>query len=101
MATGPIVASVSIDAVSPDRGAITIEVEIGTPYRRPTGEWACPVSLAGLYERLADAVGEDSFQALCMAISLAQHLLQDFRDEGGALLEFPLEAYAFGPAVRR
>jgi hypothetical protein len=38
-----------------------------------------------------------------MAISLAQDLLQGFRDQGGKLLmaadDFPLEAYAFGAAI--
>jgi hypothetical protein len=99
------VASISIDAISPKGEAFTIELEIGTPYEREPGGWACPVALTGLYDRLAEARGVDSFQALCMAISLAQDLLHGFRDKGGKLLmdaeNFPLEAYGFGAATRR
>jgi hypothetical protein len=105
MLSTPTVARTSIDAISPEGGAFTIDLEVGTPYQRETGEWACPVALHGLYDRLAEACGENSFQALCMAISLAQDLLQSFRDKGGKLLmddeDFPLEAYAFGAAIRR
>jgi hypothetical protein len=105
MLSTPTVASLVIDAVSSDGKAFVIELEIGTPYQRETGEWACPVALRGLYERLAEARGVDSFQSLCMAISLAQDLLRSFRDNGGKLLveseDFPLEAYAFGAAIQR
>jgi|SRR6185369_6979030 len=93
------VASVSIDAVSPEGEAFVIELEVGTPYKCETGEWACPIALGGLYDHLGDMHGEDSYQALCLAMRLAQDLLQDFRDKGGKLLmgteDFPLEAYAF------
>jgi hypothetical protein len=99
------IASLVLDAQRPDEERFAITIEIGTPYHRETGEWACPVSLHGLYERLRDASGNDSFQALCMAISLAQDLLQTFQDKGGTLLlegdRFQLEPYAFGPAARR
>jgi hypothetical protein len=95
----PAVASVSIDAISPKGEAFVIEMAVGAPYRCETGEWACPIALGGLYDRLADIHGEDSFQALCLAIRLAQDLLWDFREKGGKLLsgteDFPLEAYAF------
>jgi len=105
MLATPTVASISIDAVSPEGEVFVIELEVGTPYHCETGEWACPISLRGLYDRLRDMRGEDSFQALCMAVSLAQDLLQDFRGKGGRLLmgteDFPLEAYAFGAAIGR
>lgn len=64
-----------------------IEWKIGTPYRvaaRPE-EWACPVSLQPLCERLADAHGIDSLQALCLAISLGLYLLGCFQEDGGVL----------------
>ena len=105
MLSTPTVASISIGAISPKSEAFTIELEIGTPYQCEPGEWACPVALTGLYDRLAEARGVESFQALCMAISLAQDLLRGFRDKGGKLLmdteDFPLEAYAFGASTRR
>jgi hypothetical protein len=98
-----VVAGISIDAVSPKGEAFVVTLQIGTPYQLETGEWACPLALGGLYDQLADTRGEDSFQALCLAIALAQNLLQSFRDEGGRLLsgsdDFPLEAYWFGSGI--
>ncbi|HEY3814159.1 MAG TPA: hypothetical protein VGL66_13120 [Caulobacteraceae bacterium] len=99
----PVVASISIDAVSPEGETFVVELAVGMPYQCETGEWACPVALGGLYDRLSDIRGEDSFQALCLAIRLAQDLLQDFCEKGGKLLmgteDFPLEAYAFRRAI--
>ena len=97
------IATVSIDAVAPEGEAFTIAVEIGAPYHCDTGEWACPVALGGLYERLVDIKGDDSFQALCLAIRFAHDLLRNFQDRGGQLLcdggSFSLESY--GLTVRR
>ena len=85
--------------------AFEITAEIGTPYKfgEDPEEWACPVSLTPLYMRLPDAHGGNSLQALCLAISLIQDLLQDFKDKGGVLThdgnvdEFALDAYSFRP----
>jgi hypothetical protein len=77
-----------------------IEVQVGTPYQDRPDEWACPVAVSPLYDRLRDARGDSSLQALCLAASLALNLLQGFKDKGGSLFlvsgeEFPLEAYSF------
>lgn len=84
-----------------------ITVEIGTPFLfgDDPEEWACLVAVRPLYKRLYDAHGEDSFQSLCLAIALAQDLLQDFREKGGLLTykngeQFPLESYSFGFSKR-
>jgi len=100
----PTIARLTINAISAEGKTFVIELEVGTPYKRETGEWACPLALKGLYDHLPEICGDDSFQALCLAIRLALEMLADFRDEGGKLLvdsdDFPLEAYAFGPASR-
>jgi hypothetical protein len=105
MLSTPTIANLSIDAISLDGRPFTIEIEIGTPYQREHDEWRCPVALNGLYDRLAEAAGIDSFQALCLAISLVQELLQGFCEDGGKLLQdgedFSLQGYSFGAAVRR
>lgn len=84
-----------------------IEVKIGVPYKveHDDGleEWACPVSLTPLYNRLHDAHGSDSFQAMCLAASLVIDLLTSFQEKGGELMleggdAFPLDAYWFGHA---
>lgn len=95
----------------PGEQPFRITVQIGMPYRWGTDpeEWACPVAVSPLFRNLQDAHGNDSFQALCLAVALAQDLLNGFREQGGILSyegdgegdgQFPLEAYAFGVARR-
>ena len=81
-----------------------ITVEVGKPYQYGDDpeEWACSVSLKPLYSRLSDIRGEDSFQALCLAIRFVHSLLQGFVEDGGTLTHeggeaFPLEAYGTRP----
>ena len=97
------IAKTSIFGQRPGEGRFEITVEIGTPYQcgEEPEEWACPVAVPPLYKRLHDTHGSDSFQSLCLAISLAQDLLQNFREKGGLLTfengeTFPLESYSFG-----
>lgn len=91
------IAALDIEVRTAGGETFPIGVRIGAPYEAANGVWSCPVSLPGLFEDLADARGEDSYQALCLAIRLAQDLLQDVRDKGGELLTqgdaWPLEAY--------
>ncbi len=98
-----VIAQSSFLGQRPGEDRFEITVEIGTPYQcgEDPEEWACPVAVRPLYKRLHDAHGGDSFQSLCLAISLAQDLLQGFREKGGLLTyetgeTFPLEAYSFG-----
>jgi hypothetical protein len=82
-----------------------VTVSIGTPYPRGNGSWACPVELKGLHERLADIVGDNSLQALCLAVQLAGTLLAAFIRGGGRLRNpgddpedsFSLEGYFGAP----
>jgi len=93
-----IVTAMTIEAVSPEGSAFLIELKVGMPYRSETGECACRITVDGLANRPVDAHGEDSYQALCLAISFAQNLLHDFLEKGGKLLmgtkDFPLDAYS-------
>jgi hypothetical protein len=98
-----VIAQTSFFGQRPGEERFEITVEIGAPYQcgEDPEEWACPVAVSPLYKRLHDAHGGDSFQSLCLAISLAQDLLQDFREKGGLLTfetgeTFPLESYSFG-----
>src|SRR5215208_2728369 len=83
------------------REEFPVKVSIGTPYALANGSWACPVELDGLHDRPADIVGEDSLQALCLAVQFAGNLLAAFVRRGGTLRSpddlpedsFPLEAY--------
>jgi hypothetical protein len=105
------IAQLSLLGARPDEQPFQITVQIGTPYlyAKDPEEWACPVVVSPLFKNLRDAHGGDSFQALCLAVALAQDLLHGFRENGGVLSNegdgegedtFPLEAYAFGAARR-
>lgn len=100
-----IVAELNIIGIKPNGEQIDITARIGKPYpvvgNEGVDEWACPVSLTPLYDRLQDVYGRGSFQALCLASYLVLDLLGGFRDKGGKLVsndgtEFSLEAYMFG-----
>ena len=55
-----------------------ISLQIGKPYRASDVDWACPVAIEGLRERLPDMHGIDSFQALLLAIYIARQVIEDF-----------------------
>ena len=100
-----VIATFSLFGQRPGEEPFKITVEIGMPYKSGVNpeEWACPVNVEPLYHRLHDVYGENSFQSLSLAISLAQLLLWDFEDKGGVLLsetgdKFPLEAYSLKSA---
>ena len=60
---------------------------IGAPYEISESEGACPVSMEGLYERLHDMHGVDSWQALQEAFQLIARLLVCFVEDGGQLFD--------------
>lgn len=62
-----------------------VTIRIGQPYETGEEDWACPLSLEGLYERLFDACGIDSFQALMLAQNLIKSLLNAVVRDGGKL----------------
>ena len=70
----------------PSGERVQVVATIGLPYQVGPEEWACPVSLAGLHERLHEAHGGSSLQALCLAASLLRQLLTSFVEDGGQLL---------------
>jgi len=100
-----VIASTKLLAQRHGEDPFEVEVSIGTPYKVDEDEWACPVAVTPLFRKLDDAHGGCSFQALCLASAFVLDLLQGFKEKGGSLFfisgeEFPLEAYAFGIAVR-
>ena len=62
-----------------------IVATIGAPFRSEVGDWACPVSLAPLFDSLPDIHGVDSFQALQLGLELIDRLLRDFVAKGNGL----------------
>ena len=59
-----------------------VTLRIGKPYRASDVDWACSVEAEGLFERLADIHGVDSFQALVLAQGLLRTLLRGQISDG-------------------
>jgi hypothetical protein len=101
----PDIATLDLIAIHAGGTRAPVALRVGAPERASTGEWQCAVRLDGLYDRLVPMRGEDSVQALCLALGLAATLLRDFLASGGRLVEgvenvssedaldWPLEAY--------
>ncbi len=78
----------------PDGSERPVRLRIGRPYANGGNTWACPVELAGFESRYPDIVGEDSLQALSLALALAWRRLQDFVEKGGTVLDGEGHAYS-------
>jgi hypothetical protein len=80
-----LIAEETLIAVRRSGERVEVRAGVGHPYHIGGSEWACPVSLAGLHERLHDVHGNSSLQALCLAASLLRQLLTYFVQDGGEL----------------
>jgi hypothetical protein len=79
-------ASAELSCVAADGTHVDITIGVGRPYRAAGGEWRCPLSIDGLERKLPDMAGEDSLQALCMALSVARGVLEHLIETGGQLV---------------
>lgn len=99
----PNIASLSLDAVRATGEKFVLELAIGAPFiseRHQT--WACSLTLHPIFAGPQEVAGEDSVQALSLALRAARSLLEDFTEKGGKLLldgeAFPIEAW-LGPKL--
>ena len=65
-----------------DGGRREIHIKIGTPYKIPGGDAACPLSMDGLYGKLHDIYGIDTFQALVLAVKFVRLTLRALEKKG-------------------
>lgn len=94
------IASLDLVALHGDGRRVPVAFRLGAPEQAATGEWWCALRLDGLFDDLGPVSGDDSVQALCLALMLAAHLLRRFVASGGRLLDplagdedWPLDAY--------
>lgn len=79
-------ASRTIVAISPDGRHIQVTLRVGIPYEVSSEEWACPVAIEGLHERLPVIHGIDAWQAFQLAQNLQVQMLGHFVEDGGKLV---------------
>lgn len=92
-----------IDAVGADGEAFAVEVAVGVPFLSERYQtWACTLTMLPLLPKPFDVGGEDSLQALCLALRMARSMLDDFTEKGGKLFTdgepFSIDAY-FGASL--
>ena len=80
-----IIAERKLFSISPDGQKKILIITIGKPYQVDDVSWACPVNIEGLYKKLKDSVGIDSWQALSLAIALVRQLLGYYIEDGTKL----------------
>jgi hypothetical protein len=91
------IGALSLVMVNPTGRRVAIRVEVGRP-KQERGAWRCPVLVAGIDDTVRYTCGEDSLQALCLALRRVGFHLQSAVDAGNQLMDdeehsFPLEAY--------
>jgi len=92
-ALGIVIAERTLKLERPGRRATAVRVKFGRPVRAPRPErgdpWWCPVAISGLGKRRLEKVaGEDSLQALILAMELVGRTLPVEADRAGGHLEF-------------
>ena len=80
-----VIARRKIKAIDPRGKTHDLEIVIGQPFEVSQDEWACPVSMEGIYKHRGPIFGVDSMQALLLAIKFLKDLLIDFSEKGGKL----------------
>jgi hypothetical protein len=90
-----IIAERDLIGINSGGSRFTLMLKIGKPYAVDSEEWVCPAGVIGLYTKLQDIRGIDSFQALLQAIKYLRKLLDYFIEDGGSILsvkdETPVE----------
>jgi hypothetical protein len=98
-------AELTVSFVHPDGRRVPGRIWIGQPSQLDEVEAQCPVRLDGLHEKLVPVAGNDTLQAMLLAVRLLASLLGDFQERGGRVLTrdtgepLDLESY-FGALLR-
>lgn len=81
-----VISELSVSFVHPDGRKVAGRIWIGRPEVVDDLESRCPVGLDGLHERLGPISGNDTLQALLLAVRFVASLLRDFQELGGKVL---------------
>ena len=81
------IARTELDVLWPDGRRVRATVAVGLPYHDGRMRaWRCPVRLDGLVSHLPDIAGEDSPQALLLALRVAHQQLAQAEATGAKLM---------------
>jgi hypothetical protein len=81
------IARTEFDVLWPDGRRLRATVAVGLPYHDgQMRAWRCPVRLDGLVSHLPDIAGEDSLQALLLALRVAHQQLAQAEARGARFL---------------
>ena len=101
------IASLELIHLGADGKRRQLRVRIGRPRYDERRSWACPILITGLDEEIREIHGEDSMQALCLAVQRVHTVLRFVLERGNRLLiagddatqrdcedvDFPVDAY--------
>lgn len=78
-----------------------VHIVIGCPYRISEEEAACPVSMDGLYAKISDIHGSDTFHALTLALGFVTLTFKKMEEKGYSFHfengeDAPIEAWLSG-----
>ncbi|HEV8456272.1 MAG TPA: hypothetical protein VGQ69_12890 [Gemmatimonadales bacterium] len=97
-----VIARRELAALSRDGERRSVEVRLGKPVPsgRQGGEWACPMQIVGLGpERIKEAFGVDSVQAIQLALRLATIDLHSLASSNAVRLEWLGGEIGFWPGA--
>jgi hypothetical protein len=80
------IAETEIQFIAASGESFTSTLRVYRPRQDDRGMWSCAVSMDDLLREDELHFGEDSLQALCLALSFARSRLQDFVVHGGRVL---------------
>jgi len=75
------IATLELMEIRPDGGRRPIRAQIGAPHYDERGSWSCPVLLTGIDETVREIHGEDSMQALGLAVGFIHTMLNSLRQK--------------------
>ncbi|HWQ93670.1 MAG TPA: hypothetical protein VN673_18555 [Clostridia bacterium] len=84
------IATLELMEIRPDGERRPIRAEVGAPRYDQRGSWACPVLLTGIDGAIKEIHGEDSMQALCLALGFIHTRLYSLLQQGSRLIN-PLD----------
>jgi hypothetical protein len=97
---GTVIAERTLRLDRPGRRSTVVRVKFGRPVRAPRPQrgdpWWCPVQISGLRKRQMERVaGEDSLQALTLALEFVSRILPVEADRAGVRLQWLGERESF------